>query len=500
MELPQYINPYGPDYQGDSGSFFQYELTPGSDSSVSGATDLSSLDTLPSMPHSPFTPAALSEADSLSFQQQATSISEELPGLSPSPKAIGLGIVKRERESTFAAGGTQTQQHHQLPYYNAPWDTHHSQEMMFVDGTLRVTDTLPPVQDTIKVEMSNQGQAALLQDAPMIMPSAQSTLGIQQHATYAPMGAMHGALPQWSTMAAGPQTMVPQQQMWPTTSCSNMPMILRPDQQNSLAYMIPTQDGLPGPAYQPNLSLSGLYQYSQRPDQGDFGGQSVYPSPPSFDTSLDMAGSRLVYDSPRSVKREHRDALSRHTRHRSSSLRRARSSTPDRKFHLIRTPSRGYSRRYHSEMCSPELSSSAEDSDMDDECAAVVVGGVERSARDKYLLKQRRKGWTYKEIREKGNFPEAESTLRGRYRTLTKEKDARVRKPEWQGNDIKLLKRAVLKLGKSDSNGDVKKISWKQVAEYISHNGGSYSFGYATCRKRWDELVAQKAGGNESSD
>lgn len=73
---------------------------------------------------------------------------------------------------------------------------------------------------------------------------------------------------------------------------------------------------------------------------------------------------------------------------------------------------------------------------MEDDSTAIVVGGVERSARDKYLLKYRSKGWTYKEIREKGNFPEAESTLRGRYRTLTKEKDARVRKPEWQHNDV----------------------------------------------------------------
>lgn len=54
------------------------------------------------------------------------------------------------------------------------------------------------------------------------------------------------------------------------------------------------------------------------------------------------------------------------------------------------------------------------------------------------------------------------------------------------------------KLGKSDSKGDVKKVSWKQVAEYIAQNGGSYSFGYATCRKRWDELVAQKEDAGES--
>jgi hypothetical protein len=45
---------------------------------------------------------------------------------------------------------------------------------------------------------------------------------------------------------------------------------------------------------------------------------------------------------------------------------------------------------------------------------------------------------TYKEIRRKGGFIEAESTLRGRFRTLTKHRDARVRKPEWTENDVSL--------------------------------------------------------------
>lgn len=36
------------------------------------------------------------------------------------------------------------------------------------------------------------------------------------------------------------------------------------------------------------------------------------------------------------------------------------------------------------------------------------------------------------------------------------------------------------------------KIPWKHVGEYIMDNGGSYHFGNATCRKKWDELVAEK--------
>ena len=43
---------------------------------------------------------------------------------------------------------------------------------------------------------------------------------------------------------------------------------------------------------------------------------------------------------------------------------------------------------------------------------------------------------SYREIKEKGGFSGAESTLRGRYRTLTKRKEDRVRKPEWDEKDV----------------------------------------------------------------
>ena len=35
------------------------------------------------------------------------------------------------------------------------------------------------------------------------------------------------------------------------------------------------------------------------------------------------------------------------------------------------------------------------------------------------------------------------------------------------------------------------KIPWKKVADYIVKHGGSYRFGNATCRKKWDELGAE---------
>ncbi|KAG0646818.1 hypothetical protein D0Z07_6223 [Hyphodiscus hymeniophilus] len=110
-----------------------------------------------------------------------------------------------------------------------------------------------------------------------------------------------------------------------------------------------------------------------------------------------------------------------------------------------------------------------------------------RNEKDDFLVKKKLAGMAYKDIRREGNFTEAESTLRGRFRTLTKHKTARVRKPEWTDNDLRLLKKAVRKL----SNGsDIAKgkVPWKLVAEYIANNGGSYHFGNATCRRRWDEL------------
>jgi hypothetical protein len=31
-------------------------------------------------------------------------------------------------------------------------------------------------------------------------------------------------------------------------------------------------------------------------------------------------------------------------------------------------------------------------------------------------------------------------------------------------------------------------VSWKQVADWIAQNGGSYHFGNATCKKKWMEV------------
>ena len=55
---------------------------------------------------------------------------------------------------------------------------------------------------------------------------------------------------------------------------------------------------------------------------------------------------------------------------------------------------------------------------------------------DARLVELRREGKSYKQIKDILGLEEAESTLRGRYRTLTKPKEARVRKPDWNGQAV----------------------------------------------------------------
>jgi hypothetical protein len=140
-----------------------------------------------------------------------------------------------------------------------------------------------------------------------------------------------------------------------------------------------------------------------------------------------------------------------------------------------------------------------------------------RNARDELLVQLRLRGLSYREIKFKGGYIEAESTLRGRFRTLTKEKIDRVRKPQWHPEDVRphpflnpkilksptnhpqcrLLGEAVhqfvgaAKARKAKSQEDVDRLSvqWKEVANYIANNGGSYHFGNATCKKKWMELT-----------
>jgi hypothetical protein len=63
---------------------------------------------------------------------------------------------------------------------------------------------------------------------------------------------------------------------------------------------------------------------------------------------------------------------------------------------------------------------------------------AQRTEEDKILLEGKQNGLTYKEIRKKMRTRVAESTLRGRYRSLTKERKDRVRKPVWTPKDVRI--------------------------------------------------------------
>ncbi|KAF1959021.1 hypothetical protein CC80DRAFT_502902 [Byssothecium circinans] len=123
-----------------------------------------------------------------------------------------------------------------------------------------------------------------------------------------------------------------------------------------------------------------------------------------------------------------------------------------------------------------------------------------RREEDRKLVKWKLEGLTYKDIREKLGSNAAESTLRGRYRALTKRKEERVRKPMWTEKDIRLLQEDVEQ--QLDSFADIyptlsrtarlSKMSWKRTSAYIVEHGGSYAFGNATCKKKWADLQRQK--------
>lgn len=121
-----------------------------------------------------------------------------------------------------------------------------------------------------------------------------------------------------------------------------------------------------------------------------------------------------------------------------------------------------------------------------------------RQDNNELLVRLRDEGISYKEIKKRLNCPEAESTLRGRHRTLTKDKSQRVRKPVWTDNDIRILINCVTGLILSPQNNQVSeeresgcKISarWKYISEEILRVGGSYKFGPGTCKKKYKELV-----------
>ncbi|GAB7354030.1 hypothetical protein MBLNU459_g4615t1, partial [Dothideomycetes sp. NU459] len=123
-----------------------------------------------------------------------------------------------------------------------------------------------------------------------------------------------------------------------------------------------------------------------------------------------------------------------------------------------------------------------------------------RSDKDDYLLQCRNKGLSYKEIKRRGGFKEAESTLRGRIRILSKPKHKRVRKPQWHHSDVILLRQAIEENAAASSAAPsniarsgrrslvMSRPPWKKVSETMQKNGASYPFAPATCAKKWEQV------------
>ncbi|KAF1913966.1 hypothetical protein BDU57DRAFT_456092 [Ampelomyces quisqualis] len=123
---------------------------------------------------------------------------------------------------------------------------------------------------------------------------------------------------------------------------------------------------------------------------------------------------------------------------------------------------------------------------------------AQRKTDDEILLEGKRNGLTYKEIRRKMHVKCAESTLRGRYRSLTKARQDRVLLVILLTcAKIELLTEFVMRdLHRIDTANNyalgydqrLAKVQWKKVADAIRAYGGSYHFGNSTCKRKWQEL------------
>ena len=147
-----------------------------------------------------------------------------------------------------------------------------------------------------------------------------------------------------------------------------------------------------------------------------------------------------------------------------------------------------------------------------------IRGSRKTDAKNALLIEWKEQGMSYKDIKAHGGFEEAESTLRGRYRTLTKPKEKRVRRPEWSERDVSSIHMNWQQCRDSQSKVELlfaavdhfttasqlsqqrcsnrvaferrraePKIPWKQVTEYMADRG-CYKYGYSTVRRKYDEV------------
>ncbi|KAJ4362207.1 hypothetical protein N0V95_001451 [Ascochyta clinopodiicola] len=139
---------------------------------------------------------------------------------------------------------------------------------------------------------------------------------------------------------------------------------------------------------------------------------------------------------------------------------------------------------------------------------------AQRASDDEILLRMKQDGYTYRDIRKALLRKVAESTLRGRYRSLTKPRKMRVRAPKWTEIDVSvaesssrvlLLTRLQIMLLKHyvqeefdkldvthpclETKQKPDKIPWMKIVETIATSGGTYKYGAATAKKKWVEVT-----------
>ncbi|KAI6896279.1 hypothetical protein KC334_g11000, partial [Hortaea werneckii] len=147
----------------------------------------------------------------------------------------------------------------------------------------------------------------------------------------------------------------------------------------------------------------------------------------------------------------------------------------------------------------PDAPASEDDnfSDMADTSSSRSNSSMDSAARHKWedelLFREWKKGTPYRRIKAIGKFKVAESTLRGRIRTMTKDKSERVRRPEWTAEDEVLLRQAVAHYSREIpvKARASRKLPWLKIAKWIKDNGGSYQFASAACSKKWDNMKAR---------
>ncbi|KJR81389.1 uncharacterized protein SPSK_01019 [Sporothrix schenckii 1099-18] len=125
-------------------------------------------------------------------------------------------------------------------------------------------------------------------------------------------------------------------------------------------------------------------------------------------------------------------------------------------------------------------------------------GDPRRQQEDQYMMQMHREaGWTFSKIQKSGEFSINESTLRGRYRTMTKPPEMRVRKPKWDAlADSLVLQFAGEQADAQNRPIEEAKIKWKVVQAQMVERG-TYSYGYCTLKKRCLFLLEQAKANKE---